>query len=107
VKRGGYRPWEHVEASPRLNRVLELLVSGNLPPGDPELFRPLVDDLLSRDPYLLLADFDAYLEAQDRVDAAYRDQEEWTRKAIINVASCGFFSSDRSIREYADRIWKL
>jgi glycogen phosphorylase len=107
VKRDGYRPWEYTERSPRLQRVLELLVSGRLPPGDPDLFRPLVDDLLSRDPYLLLADFDSYLEAQDRVDALYRDQEEWTRRAILNVARCGFFSSDRSVREYAERIWRL
>jgi glycogen phosphorylase len=107
LKRDGYRPWEYAERSPRLRRVLEYLVSGELPPHDPDLFRPLVDDLLSRDPYLLLADFDMYLEAQDRVDALYRNQDEWTRKAIINVATCGFFSSDRSVREYADRIWKL
>jgi len=107
VKREGHRPWEHAERSPRLQRVLELIVSGRLPPGDPDLFRPLVDDLLSRDPYLLLADFDAYVEAQDRVDEVYRDQDEWTRRAILNVARCGYFSSDRSIREYADRIWKL
>jgi glycogen phosphorylase len=107
MKREGYRPWEYAERSPRLQRVLEFLVSGDLPPHDPDLFRPLVEDLLSRDPYLLLADFDAYIEAQQRVDALYRDPDEWTRKAIINVASCGYFSSDRSVREYADRIWKL
>jgi glycogen phosphorylase len=106
-KREGHRPWEYVERSPRLQRVLEYLVSGELPPHDPDTFRPLVDELLSRDPYMLLADFDAYLEAQERVDALYRDPDEWTRKAIINVASCGYFSSDRSVQEYADRIWKL
>ncbi|HSJ24854.1 MAG TPA: glycogen/starch/alpha-glucan phosphorylase [Longimicrobiales bacterium] len=106
-KREGYRPWEYAEASPRLKRVLEFLISGDLPPHDPDTYRPLVDDLLSRDPYLLLADFDAYLEAQDRVDAVYRDPEEWTRRAIINVASCGYFSSDRSVRDYAERIWRL
>lgn len=106
-KREGYRPWEYAEQSPRLKRVLEFLLSGELPPHDADTFRPLVDDLLSRDPYLLLADFDAYLEAQEKVDAVYRNQDEWTRRAILNVASCGYFSSDRSIREYADRIWRL
>jgi starch phosphorylase len=107
LKRKGYRPWEYVERSPRLRRVLEFLVSDALPPHDPELFRPLVDDLLARDPYLVCADFEPYLEAHDRVNELYRNPDEWTRKAIINVAACGWFSSDRSVREYADRIWKL
>ena len=106
-KARGYNPREFLEASPRLQRVLNYVASGALSPEDPGLFRPVVDSLLFQDTYMLLADFDAYLEAQDRADAAYRDQEEWTRKAIRNVARCGYFSSDRSVREYAERIWKL
>jgi glycogen phosphorylase len=105
LKRDGYRPWDWVDRSPRLRRVLEFIGGDELPPYDADLFRPLVEDLLSRDPYLTLADFEAYLDAQDRVDAAYRDQQQWTRKAILNVAGCGFFSSDRSVKEYATRIW--
>jgi glycogen phosphorylase len=107
LKREGHRPWQRVEQSPRLKRVLEFIGSAELPPHDPDLFRPLIDELLSRDPYLLLADFDAYLEAQDRVDVAYRDQQQWTRSAILNVAGCGYFSSDRSVKEYATRIWQV
>jgi glycogen phosphorylase len=107
LKREGYRPWDWVERSPRLARVLEFLAGDELPPHDSELFKPLVDDLTSRDAYLLLADFDAYLAAQEEVDRIYRDPDEWTRRAILNVAGCGFFSSDRSISEYAERIWRL
>jgi glycogen phosphorylase len=107
LKGEGYRPWDWVEKSPRLSRVLEFIGGDELPPHDADVFRPLVDDLLSRDPYLLLADFDAYLEAQEKVDAAYRDQQQWTRSAILNVAGCGYFSSDRSVKEYAERIWDV
>lgn len=103
----GYAPRQLYESSPRLRRVLDFVASGALTPEEPGLFRPLVDGLLHHDPYMVLADFDAYVEAQARVDEAWRDQESWTRKAILNVARCGWFSSDRSVKEYADRIWKL
>jgi starch phosphorylase len=103
----GYNPRAEYERSPRLRRVLDFVASGTLSPEEPGLFRPLVESLLHHDPYMVLADFDAYLEAQAQVDAAWGDQEEWTRKAILNVARCGWFSSDRSVKEYADRIWKL
>ncbi|MDP9348338.1 MAG: glycogen/starch/alpha-glucan phosphorylase [Gemmatimonadota bacterium] len=106
-KARGYTPREHVARSPRLERVLGHVASGALSPEDPGRFRPLVDSLLYHDEYMLMADFDAYLAAQDAVDAAYRDEEGWTRKSILNVARCGFFSGDRSVREYAERIWKL
>ncbi|HST59761.1 MAG TPA: glycogen/starch/alpha-glucan phosphorylase [Longimicrobium sp.] len=103
----GYRPREVYESSPRLRRVLDFVASGALSPEEAGLFRPLVEGLLHHDPYMVLADFDAYVAAQAQVDEAWRDQETWTRKAILNVARCGWFSSDRSVREYADRIWKL
>ncbi|MDB4948306.1 MAG: glycogen/starch/alpha-glucan phosphorylase [Gemmatimonadetes bacterium] len=106
-KDAGYVPREVYEGSPRVRRVLDHLLSGELSPEDPGRFRPLVDSLLFHDEYMLLADFDAYVKAQADVDAAYRDPERWTRMAILNVARCGFFSSDRSVKEYADRIWKL
>ena len=65
------------------------------------------DDLLHHDRFMLLADFDSYVETQDLVDAAFRDRGRWTRSSILNVARCGYFSSDRSVREYAEKIWKL
>lgn len=107
MRAGGYRPREVYEGSPRLRRTLDWILSGELSPDEPERFRVLVDDLLERDPFFTLADFADYLRAQEEVDAAYRDPERWTRMAILNVARSGFFSSDRSVREYADRIWKI
>jgi starch phosphorylase len=106
-KREGYDPHYFVDASPRLRRVLDFVASDLLSPDEPGLFRPLVDSLLNQDPYMLLADFDAYVAAQAEVDAAYRDADRWTRMAILNVARSGYFSSDRSVEEYAERIWKL
>ena len=106
-KAEGYNPRAEYERSPRLKRVLDFVMSGILSPHDPGLFRPLVERLLNHDEFLVLADFDAYVEAQARVDAAYRDGEEWTRKAILNVARSGYFSSDRSVREYAEKIWNV
>lgn len=105
-KADGYDPRVLYESSPRIRRVLDF-VAGDLLPDEPGVFRPLVDSLLSHDEYMLLADFDAYLEAQARVDDAWRDPERWTRMSILNVARCGWFSSDRSVKEYAERIWKL
>jgi glycogen phosphorylase len=106
-KAAGYNPREYYESNDRLYRVIQLIASDELSPDEPGIFRPLVDALLFHDPYLHMADFQSYVDAQAEVDLAYRDQAEWTRKAILNVARCGFFSSDRSVREYAERIWKV
>jgi starch phosphorylase len=106
-KAAGYNPRAEYESSPRLKRVLDFVASGLLSPEQPGRFRPLIEGLLHHDPFMVLADFDAYLVAQAEVDAAYLAPEDWTRKAILNVARCGFFSSDRSVREYAERIWKV
>jgi len=106
-KERGYDPFAEFERSPRIRRVLDFLRSGALCPEEPGLFHSLVDDLMHYDRFMLLADFDSYLDAQDAVDRAYRDPEGWTRMSILNVARCGYFSSDRSVREYAEKIWKL
>jgi starch phosphorylase len=74
--------------------------------GEAELFKPLIDDLLARDEYLLFADFPAYLECQQRVSDAYEDRDDWLRKSILNVSRVGYFSSDRAVREYCELIWK-
>jgi starch phosphorylase len=102
----GYDPRERYRASLQLRQAVDLIGSGALSPGQPDLFRPLVAGLLDHgDPYMLLADFDSYLACQQRVEEAWRDPEAWTRMSILNVARMGRFSSDRTIREYAEEIW--
>jgi len=105
VHRSGYRSMHHVEQDPELRATLELLAAGGVSRGDRELFKPLVDNLLQSDPFLVLADYAAYRDCQRRVDAAWLDGEAWTRKSILNTARSGKFSSDRAIREYCEGIW--
>jgi starch phosphorylase len=106
VKQEGYRPSEYYEKSPELKAVLDLIASGFFSPENPDLFRPIYESLMREDEYLLLADFDAYLECQQKVSKLYENQEEWTKKAVLNVANMGKFSSDRTIREYCEEIWE-
>jgi starch phosphorylase len=103
----GYDPSRYYESDPLLRQALGALASGEYPDGDGgSAASVVVDQLLTVDPFLVLADFGSYLQAQQRVEDAYRDQAGWTRSAILNVARTGFFSSDRSIRDYLDRIWR-
>jgi starch phosphorylase len=88
-------------------RRIELLRSGFFSRGDRTLFEGLVNSLLERDDFLLLADFASYVDCQSRVSAAYKDQKQWTRMSILNTARMGKFSSDRAIREYCEDIWKI
>jgi len=106
-KRAGYRPKEVYLQDELLRGVLDLVRSGFFSPEDPRLFHPLVDSLLEHDEYLVLADFADYARAQREVAAAWRGGEGWTRKAILNVARVGRFSSDRTIHEYARDIWRI
>lgn len=106
-KEAGYQPYAIYESSPRVRRVLDFIRSGSLCSDEPGIFNDLVEDLLHHDRFMLLADFESYLEAQAEVDRVYRDQERWTRMSIINVARCGYFSGDRAVREYARKVWKL
>jgi glycogen phosphorylase len=101
----GYNPRRYYEQNAELREVLDLIAEGHFSVGDPAMFRPLVESLLEHDPYMVLADYGAYAEAQRRVDEVWRDREAWTRMSILNVAKMGRFSSDRTIREYADEIW--
>ncbi|GCD20471.1 glycogen/starch/alpha-glucan phosphorylase [Cellulomonas algicola] len=101
----GYHPTSYYETNPQLRHALDLVASGAFSDGDRSVFEPVVSNLLHEDRFLVLADFQAYADAQARVDAAYADPEAWTRSAIINVARAGFFSSDRSMRDYLDRVW--
>ncbi|MDR1767558.1 MAG: glycogen/starch/alpha-glucan phosphorylase [Propionibacteriaceae bacterium] len=101
----GYRPHEYYESDPQLKATMDLIASGAFSGGDRSVFEPLVSNLLYEDRFLALADFCSYMKAQAEVDAAYADQEAWSRSAILNVARCGYFSSDRSMRDYIDQIW--
>lgn len=101
-----YRPWELIATVPELPEVLRLIEQGHFSNGDSDLFRPLLENLTGRDPYFALADFQAYMTAQDEVDRVWADQQRWNRMSLLNTARSGMFSSDRSIREYAERIWQ-
>jgi len=103
----GYRPWEIVENNEQLKEVIALINSGLFSHGDTGLFRPLVDRLLKQDPFLLMADYQSYIDCQDRVDQAYDDSTNWNRMSILNVARMAKFSSDRAVREYCENIWQV
>jgi glycogen phosphorylase len=105
VKAKGYDPKRYYEADEELRQAVDMISSGSFSRGDRNLFKPLVDSLLYGDPYLLFADYRSYVEAQEQVGFTYGDHAKWTRMSILNVARMGKFSSDRSIREYCDRIW--
>ena len=107
VKAGGYNPRGIYESNAELREAIDLIAAGVFSNGDRELFRPLVDSLLARDDYLVLADYQAYIDAQQRAGEAYGDQGTWARMSILNSARVGRFSSDRSIREYCRDIWNV
>ncbi|MDA0886501.1 MAG: glycogen/starch/alpha-glucan phosphorylase [Cyanobacteria bacterium] len=106
LSRGGYRPWELIGAMPELAEILRLVEQGHFSNGDGDLFRPLLENLTGRDPFFVLADFNDYLRAQAEVDRTWANRGLWNRMSLLNSARSGFFSSDRSIKEYAERIWK-
>jgi starch phosphorylase len=103
----GHRPHDYYERNPILRDVLDLIASGALSDGDTKMFGPIVDNLLWHDPYFLLADYQSYVDCQDQVSALWQNREAWTHKSILNVARMGKFSSDRSISDYCEQIWKV
>ncbi|RVU46071.1 glycogen/starch/alpha-glucan phosphorylase [Rubrivivax rivuli] len=108
AKQAGYQPLRIYESHVQIKAVLDAIAGGQFSPDEPGRYRPLVDSLLwGGDHYMLLADFDSYLETQSKVDALYRDRQAWAKKAIANVAGMGFFSSDRTIGEYARQVWGI
>jgi glycogen phosphorylase len=107
LKAKGYRPRDCYERSAVLREVIDFIASGGLAGSDSNLFQPLVDNLLLHDPFLVLADFEEYVACQAKVSALWRDPQAWARKSILNVARMGKFSSDRSIREYCEQVWKV
>ncbi len=105
VKRQGYQPGHYIENSPRLTAALELIGSGFFSPDAPTRFEPIIGHLWNDDTYLVCADFDAYWACHERVDAAYREPDRWTKMVLANLANMGRFSSDRTISQYAQEIW--
>ena len=103
--RDGYNPQDHM--CPELWEAVNLIQGGHFTHGDKEVFQPLMDNLLNHDPFCVMADFNDYIAAQDRVSDAWRDKDNWNRMAVINTARSGFFSSDRSIADYCTKIWGI
>ncbi len=102
-----YRPIDSIKAMPELTEALRLIELGHFSNGDGELFRPLTENLMNSDPFFVMADFADYLRVQDNVSRAWTDRYQWNQMSLLNTARSGFFSSDRSIREYCESIWKV
>jgi len=107
LRQTGYQPMDYYRRNDELKAALDLIASGHFSHGDTELFRPIVDSLLYDDQYMLLADYQDYIDCQQRVGEVFADPERWTRMSILNVARIGKFSSDRSIKEYSEKIWQV
>lgn len=108
IKASGYNPWDYYNGNAELKQTIDMIGNGFFSVGDPGRYQAIIDTLLHKgDHYLLLADYAAYVETQDKVAALYQDEEAWSRMAILNVARVAKFSSDRTIGEYASRIWKV
>ncbi|MFO1340985.1 MAG: glycogen/starch/alpha-glucan phosphorylase, partial [Burkholderiaceae bacterium] len=103
----GYQPARFAREDARLQRVVDAIANGEFSPAEPERYRPLTDHLLGVDRYLLLADFADYVATQAQVDALYRDPAAWAERALRNVAGMGWFSADRTIRDYVERVWAV
>jgi starch phosphorylase len=107
LQQTGYRPHERYEQNPSLRAALDLIASGHFSRGDRSLFQPLIDGLIHRDEYFVLADFQSYIDCQKEVSRAWADPHHWTKMSILNTARMGPFSSDRTIREYTRDIWRV
>lgn len=107
LKNKGYHPQQYIEKNPMLKEIFKLIQSGFFSPHEVKLFAPIVQSLTQYDPYLVCADFESYCQTQDQVSKMYLNADEWSKRSIINVAQSGFFSSDRTIREYAKEVWNV
>lgn len=107
LKQSGYNPYDYYANNPQLKRIIDMISHNYFSIFEPGIFQPLIDGLLNVDYYCLFADFDSYINTQQKVSDLYRNQDKWTKKAILNVARVGKFSSDRSIQEYSDNIWNV
>jgi starch phosphorylase len=107
LRKEGYRPFELYQKDQDLKEIIDRLLSGEFSRGDKNLFKPLIDSVLGEDTYFVLQDFRSYVECQENVSNAFQDRAHWTKMSILNTAGMGKFSSDRSIREYCEKIWKV
>ena len=109
LKAQGYNPMAYyqAQANSELKQTIDRIASGYFSNGDTAVFKPIVDALLYRDEFLLLADYESYIACQDRAAEVYKDEAAWTRMSILNAARCGIFSSDRTIRQYCEDIWQV
>ncbi|MEL6163434.1 MAG: glycogen/starch/alpha-glucan family phosphorylase, partial [Cyanobacteria bacterium J06628_3] len=107
LKAKGYNPRSYYESNPQLKEVIDLIICGHFSDGDRNLFKPLLDSLFNQDRFMLFADYQSYIDTQDKVSQAYQDKEKWTKMSIINSARMGKFSSDRAIWEYCQEIWNV
>ncbi len=107
LQQEGYHPYPWLERNPALREAIELIGSGHFSEGDRQLYHPLLANLCNHDPFLVMADAADYSRTQNAVDQAWQHSDAWSRSSIINTMNCGFFSSDRAIAEYAERIWKI
>ncbi len=106
LKQNGYKAWDYYHRNPELKQVLDMISSGYFLPDNPSIFQPIIDSLTHKNDYfMLLADYADYILCQKRVEKLYQHPKEWIRKAILNIANMGKFSSDRTIKEYAEEIW--
>jgi starch phosphorylase len=107
LKAKGYKPMTYYDNNPELKKVIDRIAQGYFSHGDRNLFKPIVDSLLERDEYMLLADYQAYIDCQEEVTQAYQKPEKWTKMSILNSARMAKFSSDRTIKEYCEEIWQV
>ena len=107
LRNKGYRPFELYQKDQDLKEIIDRLLSGEFSGGDKNLFRPLTDSMLGEDTYFVLQDFQSYTLCQENISNAFLDRSHWTKMSVLNTARMGKFSSDRSIREYCDKIWKV
>lgn len=107
LQQSGYQPGDYLRDNPELNSAIQLIASGHFSNGDTEVFRPLVENLCTNDPFLVFADYAAYVKCQEKVSEVWQDKDKWTKMSILNTARAGKFSSDRAINEYCDELWSV
>jgi starch phosphorylase len=103
----GYNPRRYYQSNRNLKRVIDMIANGFFSPEEPSRYRAITDNLLNSDHFKVLADFQSYMDISDHADTIYRQPDEWNRMAILNTARMGYFSSDRTIEEYAKKIWHV